>query len=352
MRAAWEAERADRWNEVISNKGAEFEEANRDYMASKAEAEAVVAELRRRGLIRRGRLAGSSARRTADEQTPAGDFASTFHVEQSARRLAVTADSHLRYGDKDRTALAAALRAGIARLRFEDGEVLRGAFHGAKPTKRTDLENLVFYNLDLPTAAVQRGVSFEHSPQPPAQGTIGYVYEPVPATDATRLWRPGERIISFTNVALPGRSAPAIWWSMKSHGCPERTADGDEDVFVVCRVATAAAVGATQLKALVDGTLAGAQWMPDPPDDRCALVEAALASVLAVKPDIRTISAVLRDDSTAALGPCADLVRWDGGINPDDHRLVAGLVLIEPSPSTSTHVIDASVHIAVPHEST
>jgi len=57
-RTAWERERPVLWQDVAARRGAEYQHAYLEYTERKSDAEAVVAELRERGLVGGGRPGG------------------------------------------------------------------------------------------------------------------------------------------------------------------------------------------------------------------------------------------------------------------------------------------------------
>lgn len=347
IRSAWEAERAPLWQHVVQHKGLDYQREYDGFMARKAEAEAATAELRRRGLLRRGRPPrGAGTTEAAPARPRLTDFSSAFVFEHSARRVRAAADAHVRFEEKDRLALRAALRAATGRLRIDDTEVLRCAFLGPKPTVGTDVENLVLYNLGLGSDVLARGVAFEHLNEPPADGAIGYEYAPVSAAAPLRLWRAGTELIRWSDVDLPAYSAPGTWWTLRRAGVPLQAGDLEADILVRCRLATPRTLGVGEIKAVVDGVIAAAQWMPDVPAERVELLASILERGLAIKPDIHEVAAALAADERSVLGACPGLIPSDGRINPDDHRLVAGVLLLEPSNDPAPRIIDAAIHLA------
>jgi hypothetical protein len=326
-------------------KGSDYERAFADFIRSKGIAEAVVDELRRRGLIRRGRPAGVRAPSAAPASAPHSDFTSSFVAIHSARRVHVSADAHVRFAEKDRTALREAVRAAVRRLRIEQGEVLRAAFLGPKPTVGTDLENLVLYNLGLDRDVLRNGVAFEHNLEPPAGGSVGYEYEPASASAPFQIWRPARRLIAWSEAKLNGYTAPAVWWSLRAVGEPELTAEDDEDLLISCHLSAPRTIGSSEIKGLVDGLLAATQSMPDRPLSRIELVAKSLGA-LSRQPDAAEIDAALTADFRSVLGPCPRLLTEDGRINPDDHRVVAAVITVDHSLGSGSLILDASVHTA------
>jgi len=252
----------------------------------------------------------------------------------------------VRFEEKDRLALRAALRAATARLRIEDSEILRCVFLGPKPTVGTDVENLVLHNLGLGSDVLTRGVAFEHLTDAPADGAIGYEYEPAPAASPLRLWQTNAQLITWSDLALPALSAPAIWWTLRSAGVPLQAGDADADILVSCRLATPRTIGVGEIKAVVDGIIAAAQWMPDVARERVEWLTSILERTLASKPDIRDVHAGLARDERSVLGACPGLIPSDGRINPDDHRLVAGVFLLQPNTDAATRIIEADIYTA------
>lgn len=345
IRDRWTAERPERWQQVIRHKGLEYEREYDAFMAMKAEAEAAVAELRRRGLIRRGRPPGGGDRRRSSDAARQKDFTSSFVFSHSARGVRAGADAHVRFGERDRLALRAAIGAATARLRFAEGEILRCVFLGQKPTAGTDVENLTLYNLGLRHDLVGRGVAFEHLDEAPPDASVGYVYEPVPADDALREWRSKQTLISWSEVPLAEMTAPATWWALRRAGEPGSPAAPADHLLIECTIAAPGNVGVEAIKGIVDGAVAAAQWMPAPPPERCELVASILGRVLPDKPTGPDVMAALSADERSVLGPCATLVPADGRINPDDHRLVAGVVRVQPSDGGAPR-LSVSLHTA------
>lgn len=113
-----------------------------------------------------------------------------------------------------------------------------------------------------------------------------------------------------------------------------------------CRLASPRTFGVAEIKCVVDGMIAAAHWMPNAAPERIERLTSILEERLARKLDMREVEAALAADTASVLGACPGLIPADGRINPDDHRLVAGVVLVEPGIDATTQIIEASIHTA------
>lgn len=87
-RASWERDRSASWQEVATRRGSEYVHAYAAYMKRRSDSDAVLAELRQRGLIKSGFPASPPS-------------VSRFTMEQSTERIRVWANAHVRYPAPD-----------------------------------------------------------------------------------------------------------------------------------------------------------------------------------------------------------------------------------------------------------
>jgi hypothetical protein len=321
--AAWERDRATLWARVATLTGASYTAAYDDYMAVKARANAVIIEVRRRGIRRRRATAAATT-----GPTPDPDF--KFKVSTTATSITAVADGAVRYPDTARSALRDGIRTAVAELHIGPEEVLRGTFAGAlPPNSKTDVENRVLLNMSLSERCLRRGFAFEHNRRPPHEWSCGYDYRAVAAEDPFDLWRPGKVLARWDGVALDhGLTAPAIWWALRTNR--EARSDGPAeavpDTLLRITVTSPRPLSLVQIKAVADCTVAAAQWTRavDPAGLTCFTAKLASAGIQAPR-DV--VEALLRDRASASAGHCNDgLIAKDGRVDPDDHLVVAGIV--------------------------
>jgi hypothetical protein len=342
--ATWEASRAERWASVSNQKGAAYEDAYARYMIEKTAADAALDEARRRRLRRRGQP------RSARPRTPpAAQGSFRYRMHATDRLVTATADGAVQLSDALRAPLAEELRAGLRGLRFGPGEPLYGCFAGELPAK-TDVENRLLTNIAVPEGCLRGGFAFEHQPEPPAGASCGYEYRPVDPVTPFEVWRPAaDELIAWEEFELShGMSAPAVWWQARARRGAD-TPDGGRParrLMLRINVASPGALGTAEIKAVTDGLLAAAQWMPAADDSDSERFHARLRAA-GVDANPATVVRLLRDPAGAPLGPCERLVYRDGRVSPDDHLVVAGIVAVTSGAGGHAR-IRAAVHEALP----
>jgi hypothetical protein len=192
---------------VLAHGRAAYVAALGEYMAAKATFDAIVAEARRRGVRRQ---------RSSTRSASAADF--RFEVSTTTRGVRAVADGAVRFPEAVRVPLRDQLRAAVARIPAEPGEILRGTFVGElPPNSKTDVENRVLLNMGLSEHCLRRGFAFEHDRKPPEAWACDYDYRGVRADDPFELWRAGRLLAGWTGIALDrGLTAPAIWWGLRT----------------------------------------------------------------------------------------------------------------------------------------
>ncbi|MTD44863.1 hypothetical protein GKE82_11315 [Conexibacter sp. W3-3-2] len=313
--AAWERERPRMWSRVVELRGNEYQAAYGAYMATRSEIEDVKDELRRRGVIRRGR-----PRKTA--QIPAGSAPrprALVSVECDDAAVAVTSDGHVRLSEGDRLDVRVAVLQGIGGLREPPGAVLEGIFTGRKPTKGTDVENLLLLNMQVPASRIADGFRFEHIDDHDGP-RVSYRYSYRRPDDPFEVWEEGRTVVEWKDVPADQLTAPAVWKALRTGDVHlGDAAHGDSPLIVTANV-TGERLTTNAIKAVVDGAVAAVQYGVGLERQVVVLAQRLGASVS----DILQLAS---GADRAVLGRCDRLIRADGGIDPDDHRIVAGQVV-------------------------
>jgi hypothetical protein len=343
-RAAWEAERANRWAQVTALSGAAYGAAYEEYMKAKAEADAVAEEARRRGVRRR-----RSGAAVAPQSTAGQEF--RFEVSTTAGHVTAVADGAVRFPERERTALRNELRVAVGQIPVAPGHLLRGTFRGElSRTWKTDVENRVLLNIGLAERSLRRGFAFEQDTRRPAGWTCGYDYCAVSTADPFDHWRPGQLLTSWDDVALEhGLSATAIWWALRAR---RPTTPVGPEAAVPATLLTATVVSPrpltlNQLKAIADGAVAAAQWTARVNPVAAAHVAGNLART-GVQVDRDLVAELLQDPAGAGAGLCQDgLIAKDGRVDPDDHLLAAGAISVELG-AASKPSVSAALFVAQP----
>jgi len=114
-RAVWERDRPRLWASVERLKDAEYESAFEEYLAAKAQADAVTVEARRRGIRKRRPRPAVRSRPTIPT-----DF--NYAISASGPAVIGVADGAVRYPERERRALREELRQEVRAVRIAPGQ--------------------------------------------------------------------------------------------------------------------------------------------------------------------------------------------------------------------------------------
>jgi hypothetical protein len=338
-RDAWERERPARWAQVAAVSGTAYEAAFAEYMVDKAQADAVATEMRRRGVGRRH--AGATHARPPRPPSP-------FRLEMRASEQLVeaVAAGAVRFPETERADLRTALKQAVGALSIRKGQLLRGTFAGPLPPHaKPDVENRVLLNIQLAQSCVRHGFAFEHDLHAPPSWACSYRYCAVDTDAPFEFWQPGELLARWNDLALEhGLTAPAIWWSARLARTVTAGAPHVRPIMVRATVATPRPLSVQQIKAVTDGLVAAAQWTSSPNPEGVERLTNNLA-LAGIDTDVSRTVALLRDATGTGVGHCRTLIAKDGRVDPDDHLVVAGIVIAAHGRSEAPR-LSAEIHAA------
>ena len=238
--------------------------------------------------------------------------------------------------------LQRALRAAIAELRADEGELL-AALYASESRELVDAENVLFYNIESSAAfaySTRGGLRFERSyvPPPPLARLRAaahyHCYGIADEAEGFATWRVGDSPVARFQAEpslLGSLDVARLWYALKRgsvdlRGPAEIAGDFALCVKVVLQPTHGSPNAASLVKPIFDGAIAALQSH----DHRESLpdVSARLAARMALSaPEVASLlvaraNAVL--GSTRLLWPWGNTVQW----NPCDDRCVAGELVV------------------------
>lgn len=250
-----------------------------------------------------------------------------------------------------------AIRAGLYGLGPDPQRILCATFVGRKPTPTTDVENLLFNNIDQTASAFRSlaaaGLQFEHDARSPASGTLAeYRYRLVEASRARFATHLREPIRTWSDAKLPAlptaetstRLASRAWWAMRNADALGRGClFASERFAITIRLGGSELLPADAIKGALDGVVAAFQVQAD--HAHAGRAATFLSSLLPGNQD--EISALLTSHPDPVLGRVPRLLtdpkvadfRW----RPDDHRCVAGRIVRDLTATTGPALISGEL---------
>ncbi|MGE2835436.1 hypothetical protein [Mycobacterium sp. SMC-4] len=274
-----------------------------------------------------------------------GRFA-VFGPAVDKRHVAAWADDYIHFERRPpwQDALRAEIRSRCADLTPSAGEVLHAAYFGAKDS-RTDVENLVLYNIGTFNSAGSNGIRFEHGdvvPPPSPDGReypVGYTYSLASRESGFNDWRPDRELAAFgwTEVGNPRKtpSLAQIWLALSRNPCstfgPPRGPTVPFALHLEVRPPRGQRpVWGGLVKSFFDGAICAYQAHTDMAV--LPIVAQRIASVLGESP--REIDELLLNQRHAVIGAVPLLVKpFGAGVQwqPSDQMCVAGELLAAPA---------------------
>lgn len=284
----------------------------------------------------------------ASEPAPGGSAAGrNLPPEPGAPEVRVWADDYIRFPPRPpwQTSLSAKIARHCDSLRPSSGQVLHATFFGRKP-KRTDIENLVLYNLGYSFKTPgANGIRFEHAPKVPMATdretyNVGYRYMLAPRSGGFTCWDPVRTVASFdwTELGVFRREKmPAQVWlalARRRGGRPQPPLPTRTSFAVNVELrpphGDLPRIDANLVKGVIDGVVSAYQSHIDA--STVGEVAARLATTIPASPS--EIAVLLLDDRWAVLGAVPRLVHLRGsGVqwNPADDFCDAGeLLAVDP----------------------
>jgi hypothetical protein len=222
-------------------------------------------------------------------------------------------------------ALRSRIREGLVTMQLPCGYHLHAIFGGKIPA-RSDIENLLLYNIFDAGCKhlLVRGVTFEWDPR----GRCGYEYRyhSRPKSDEFDFWTPGRTSAQIENVSLTDHKLPKVWWAVRQAPVRRPDIELSDQRYCVRVQLQYNRLTAEVIKGILDGLVCAFQvhlYAPDAPR--------RIASSLGV--DEGLIRRNLQDRERASLGAASAPVRcFKNGVqwHPDDTRLVAAALCASP----------------------
>jgi hypothetical protein len=235
------------------------------------------------------------------------------------------------------------IRGGLREMRPATRSLLRATFRAASMVAQSDVENLLFTNVDatgsLFRPLVGDGLEFEFkagdpSGASPEPGLVCCsVYDWIARSESDAAWAKTTALATWTEVPVPGLGAitraPAIWWILRRARFVLDQSAGAPGLFGVgLRVQVPPGLpfnAAASVKPVVDAVVLCLSAENGRSSEEGIAAMARYAG--APKDDVK---ALLCDDSKALLGKHR-LVTQHGQVSPPDHGCIRGRLVVDAS---------------------